>query len=78
VTVAQVAIAWVAAQGEDIVPLVGARRRDRLAESLGALDVTLSADDLTALSAAVPKGAAAGGRYPEAQLAHMDSEKSPA
>ncbi|MFC5068482.1 aldo/keto reductase [Flaviflagellibacter deserti] len=76
VSVAQVAIAWVAAQGEDIVPLVGARRRDRLVESLGTLDVTLSADDLTALSAVVPKGAAAGGRYPEAHLAHMDSEKT--
>ena len=54
-SVAQVAIAWVAAQGQNIVPLVGARRRDRLAEAL-------------------PPGAAAGERYPAAQLAHMDSE----
>ncbi|MFB9948027.1 aldo/keto reductase [Rhizobium puerariae] len=75
VTVAQIAIAWVAAQGKDIVPLVGARRRDRLRESLGALDVKLTADDLAAIERAVPKGAAAGARYPEAQLAHMDSEK---
>ncbi len=75
VSVAQIAIAWVAAQGTDIVPLVGARRRDRLAESLGALDVTLSADDLATLGKAVPQGAAAGARYPEAQLAHMDSER---
>ncbi len=75
-TVAQVAIAWVAAQGEDIVPLVGARRRDRFAESLGALDVTLSTEDLNALSDVVPRDAAAGGRYPDAHLAHMDSEKS--
>lgn len=73
-SVAQVAIAWVAAQGRDIVPLVGARRRDRLAEALGALDLTLSAEDLAQLAEALPPGAAAGERYPEAQLAHMDSE----
>jgi aryl-alcohol dehydrogenase-like predicted oxidoreductase len=59
-----VAIAWVAAQGSDIVPIVGARRRDRLTESLGAFNLTLSANDLTAIEAAVPKGAAAGDRYP--------------
>lgn len=73
-TVAQVAIAWVAAQGEDIVPLVGARRRDRLTEALGAADLTLSSDDLAAIEQAVPAGAAAGSRYPDAQLAHLDSE----
>jgi hypothetical protein len=50
----------VAAQGDDIVPLVGARTRARLSESLGALDVTLSADDLAAIERAVPKDAAAG------------------
>lgn len=74
-SVAQVAIAWVAAQGEDIVPLVGARRRDRLAEALGALDVKLGAADLSALAEALPPGVAAGERYPAAQLAHMDSER---
>ncbi|GAA4258843.1 aldo/keto reductase [Azospirillum formosense] len=73
-SVAQVAIAWVAAQGRDIVPLVGARRRDRLAEALGALDLTLSAEDLAQLAEALPPGAAAGERYPAAQLVHMDSE----
>ncbi|UKJ75922.1 aldo/keto reductase [Azospirillum brasilense] len=73
-SVAQVAIAWVAAQGHDIVPLVGARRRDRLAEALGALDLTLSAEDLAQLAEALPPGAAAGERYPAAQLVHMDSE----
>lgn len=73
-SVAQVAIAWVAAQGRDIVPLVGARRRDRLAEALGALDLTLSAEDLAQLAEALPPGAVAGERYPAAQLAHMDSE----
>ena len=72
---AQVAIAWVAAQGKDIVPLVGARRRDRLAEALGALDVKLSAEDLARLAKALPPGAAAGERYPSALLAHMDSER---
>ena len=75
VSVAQLAIAWVAAQGEDIVPLVGARRRDRLQEALGSLDVSLSADDLATIEAAVPKGAAAGDRYAAAQMAHLDSER---
>ncbi len=72
---AQVAIAWVAAQGPDIVPLLGARRRDQLAEALGALELKLSADDLATLAKALPPGAAAGERYPAAALAHMDSEK---
>jgi aryl-alcohol dehydrogenase-like predicted oxidoreductase len=74
-SVAQVAIAWVAAQGKDIVPLVGARRRDRLAEALGALDLTLGKDDLTAIERAVPKDAVAGERYPAAAMADLDSEK---
>ncbi len=72
---AQMAVAWVAAQGEDIVPLVGARRRDQLAESLGALDLSLSAEDLAAIERAVPKGAAAGERYPAPLMAHLDSER---
>jgi aryl-alcohol dehydrogenase-like predicted oxidoreductase len=75
VSVAQIAIAWVAAQGGDIVPLIGARRRDRLAEALGALDVTLSPADLAAIERAVPRDAAAGSRYPAAQMAHLDSER---
>ncbi|MGH6616491.1 aldo/keto reductase [Sphingomonas sp.] len=74
-TVAQIAIAWVAAQGRDIVPLVGARRRDRLDEALGALDVVLSGEDLAAIERAVPKGAAAGDRYPTLLMAHLDSER---
>ena len=73
---AQVAIAWVAAQGNDIVPLVGARRRERLTEALGALNVELTAAHLAALAEAFPPGVAAGNRYPDAQLAHMDSEKT--
>ena len=75
VSVAQTAIAWVLAQGEDIVPLVGARTRVRLEEALGALDVKLDAADLRAIEAAVPAGAAAGDRYIAAQMAHLDSEK---
>jgi aryl-alcohol dehydrogenase-like predicted oxidoreductase len=75
VSVAQIAIAWVLARGEDIVPLVGARSRDRLTEALGALDVTLDAADLAAIEDAVPPGAAAGDRYPSAQMAHLDSER---
>jgi aryl-alcohol dehydrogenase-like predicted oxidoreductase len=74
-TIAQVAIAWVAAQGEDILPLVGARRRDRLHEALGALNVTLDADDLAAIEHAVPAGAAAGSRYTAPVMAELDSER---
>jgi aryl-alcohol dehydrogenase-like predicted oxidoreductase len=77
VSVAQIAIAWVAAQGDDIVPLIGARRRDRLGEALGALALRLSPEDRDAIEAAVPKGAAAGGRYPPAQMAQLDSERPP-
>ncbi|MFE3550973.1 aldo/keto reductase [Streptomyces kronopolitis] len=74
VSVAQIAIAWVLSRGEDIVPLVGARRRDRLTEALGALDVALDAGDLAAIERAVPPDAAAGDRYPADQMAHLDSE----
>jgi aryl-alcohol dehydrogenase-like predicted oxidoreductase len=74
-SVAQVAIAWVAAQGEDIVPLIGARRRNQLTEALGALPLELTAEQLAALTDAVPANAAAGGRYPAAALEHLDSEK---
>jgi aryl-alcohol dehydrogenase-like predicted oxidoreductase len=74
-TPAQVAIAWVAAQGNDIIPLVGARRRDRLAEALGALAVKLTPAHLAALARAFPQDAAAGTRYAAEQMAHLDSEK---
>ena len=76
VTVAQIAIAWVLARGEDIVPLVGTTRRDRLAEAIGALELGVSEDDLAAIERAVPPGAAAGGRYDERQMAMLDSERS--
>jgi aryl-alcohol dehydrogenase-like predicted oxidoreductase len=75
VSVAQLAIAWVAHQGSDIIPLIGARRRDRLAEALGSLNVVLSAADVAAIELAVPKGAAAGPRYPSAAMVDLDSEK---
>jgi aryl-alcohol dehydrogenase-like predicted oxidoreductase len=74
-TVAQVAIGWVLSRGEDVVPVVGARRRDRLAEALGAQEVALSDEDLAAIERAVPPGAAAGERYAESQMAMLDSER---
>ncbi|MEV0384659.1 aldo/keto reductase [Nonomuraea sp. NPDC050643] len=74
-TVAQLAIAWVLGRGQDIVPLIGARRRERLAEALGASGVELTAADLAAIEAAVPPDAAAGARYAQAQMAHLDSER---
>ncbi|MGC4876590.1 aldo/keto reductase [Micromonospora sp. DT43] len=76
VTVAQIAIAWVLARGETVVPLIGARRRDRLTEALGAAAVTLTETDLAAIEAAVPADAVAGSRYDEAQMAFLDSERS--
>jgi aryl-alcohol dehydrogenase-like predicted oxidoreductase len=74
-TVAQVAIAWVLARGDDVVPLVGARTRERLDEALGALDLQLSDDDAGALERAIPPEAVAGARYPEQQMAVLDSER---
>ena len=74
-TAAQAAIAWVLGRGEDIVPLVGARRRDRLAEALGALELDLTEADLATIERAVPADRAAGDRYDEHQMAMLDSEK---
>src|SRR6185295_9589518 len=73
-TVAQMAIAWVAAQGADIIPLVGSRKRDQLKESLSALELKLSPENLKAIEQAIPKNAAAGTRYDARQMAHLDSE----
>jgi aryl-alcohol dehydrogenase-like predicted oxidoreductase len=75
VTAAQLAIAWVASRGDDIIPLIGTKRRDRLAEALSALDLTLSSDDLAAIEAAVPAAAVAGERYEASQVAMLDSER---
>ena len=75
ITVAQLAIAWVLAQGDDIVPLVGARTRERLAEALGALEIELTPADLAEIARAVPADAAAGERYDAHQMRILDSEK---
>jgi aryl-alcohol dehydrogenase-like predicted oxidoreductase len=75
VTAAQLAIAWVASRGDDIIPLIGTKRRDRLHEALRALDLTLSTDELAAIEAAVPADAVAGDRYDPAQLTMLDSER---
>ena len=78
-SVTQVAIAWVMARAEAqraaVIPVIGARRRDQLAESLGALSVQLSEAQLAEIERAVPPNAAAGERYPAAHLADMDSER---
>lgn len=74
-TVAQAAIAWVASRGADVVPLVGARTRTRLAEALGARDVTLTRDQLARIEAAMPAGEIAGDRYPAAHMEVLDSER---
>ena len=64
-TPGQLALAWLLAQGQDIVPIPGTKRTERVDENLAALDVALSADEVARLSSAVPPGAAAGTRYPE-------------
>jgi aryl-alcohol dehydrogenase-like predicted oxidoreductase len=74
-SVAQIVIAWVLSRGEDIVPLIGARTRERLQEALGALEVGLDDHDLERIERVVPPGAAAGDRYPEQQMANLDSER---
>ncbi|MFJ2631151.1 MULTISPECIES: aldo/keto reductase [unclassified Streptomyces] len=75
VTVAQAAIAWVLSRGDDIVPLIGARRRDRLTEALSALDLTLAAADIADIERAVPAAEVAGTRYDPRQMTHLDSER---
>jgi aryl-alcohol dehydrogenase-like predicted oxidoreductase len=74
-TVAQIAIAWALSCGDDIVPLVGARRRERLTEALGALEIDLSPGDLAQIEEAIPAAAAAGERYQAEQMAILDSER---
>ncbi|MDT4962199.1 MAG: hypothetical protein QOF87_1846 [Pseudonocardiales bacterium] len=74
-TVAQLAIAWAASRDELVIPLVGTRRRSRLAEALAVLTVELTAEDLREIERAVPAGSAAGERYAPAQLAQLDSER---
>ena len=76
ISVAQLAIAWVLAQDEHIVALIGARKREQLAESLGALHVELSSADRTEIERAVPPAAAAGDRYNAAGMSTLDSERA--
>jgi aryl-alcohol dehydrogenase-like predicted oxidoreductase len=75
VTVAQIAIAWALSRGTDIVPLIGARRRDRLSEALAALEVSLTPEEVARIEEAVPAGAAAGTRYDAHQMTMLDSER---
>jgi len=75
-TAAQALLAWVLARGEDIVPLVGARRPSRVTEAVEALDRGLGRVDLAALEAAIPPDAIEGERYAPAQMAMLDSERS--
>jgi aryl-alcohol dehydrogenase-like predicted oxidoreductase len=67
-TPGQLALAWLLAQGDDIVPIPGTKRKARLIENIGALSVALTKDDLAQIAQAVPVGAVAGLRYPEAQM----------
>jgi aryl-alcohol dehydrogenase-like predicted oxidoreductase len=71
VTASQLAIAWVMAQGEHIVPIPGTRKSARLAENAGAVAITLTADELAAIDAILPKGIAAGDRYPAGGMASV-------
>lgn len=72
VTTAQLAIAWVMAQGEEVIALVGTKSPARLEEDAGALDIELTAEDLEQIEEAVPKGAVAGERYPAAGMTTLD------
>jgi aryl-alcohol dehydrogenase-like predicted oxidoreductase len=74
-TTAQLAIAWAASRGSDIIPLIGTKRRARLAEALGAFDLTLTPDELAAIEAAVPADGVAGDRYDAHQMTALDSER---
>jgi aryl-alcohol dehydrogenase-like predicted oxidoreductase len=75
ITVAQLAAAWALSRGADVIPLIGARRRDQLAEALPSLDIALSNDDIAAIERAVPPGSVAGDRYGPEQMRALDSER---
>ncbi len=72
ITPGQLALAWVLAQGDDIVPIPGTKRRKYLDENISAGKVTISEDEMSEIAEALPKGAAAGGRYPEAMMAFLN------
>ncbi|WP_276495968.1 aldo/keto reductase [Pontibacter litorisediminis] len=71
-TPSQLALAWLLAQGEDLVPIPGTKRRKYLEENVGALDVALTPDELRQIEAVAPKGVAAGGRYREEQMSNVN------
>ena len=71
-TLSRLALAWVLAQGKDIVPMPETKRRKYLEDNLGALDVALSDADLARIDEALPPGAAQGTRYPQASMASID------
>jgi len=75
ITQVQLALAWVLAKRNSIIPVMGARKRTQLAESLAALDVKLTPDEISAIEAAIPPSAVAGTRYEEQQMRVLDSEK---
>ena len=75
VTAAQLAIAWVCSRGDDIIPLIGTKRRDRLAEALVGVGLTLAASEIAAIEAAVPAGQVAGDRYDAGGMGTLDSER---
>jgi aryl-alcohol dehydrogenase-like predicted oxidoreductase len=72
--VSRIAIAWVASRGDDVIPLIGARTREQLADWLAGAKLELTPEQIEQIEAAVPADAAAGTRYPEAQMAVLDSE----
>jgi aryl-alcohol dehydrogenase-like predicted oxidoreductase len=76
VSAAQLAIAWVLAKGQSIVPVVGARKRTQLEDSLRALTIQLSPEDIATLENAIPASAVAGSRYDEHQMRMLDSERN--
>ena len=72
-TPSQLAIAWVLAQGDDVVPIPGTKRRSYLEENAGALEVELTPEDLAAIEEVTPRGSAAGERYAPQQMANVDA-----
>ena len=74
-TPAQLAVAWVLSRGDDVVPLVGARKRTQLRDSIGALELRLTPEELARIERAVPADRVAGTRYDEHQMKMLDSER---
>ena len=74
-TTARLACAWVLSRGDDVIPLLGARNRQQLRDSLGALDISVTAADVEEIERAVPAAEVAGGRYDDAAMSSLDSER---